>query len=782
MRLNRLIYPLKRTLLPKSAGNKARNLQLLLRLGLELPKTYVCDWQAFNAYVGNKQTILVSLEKQIKQTIDLNKNYAVRSSASVEDGLVQSYAGQFESILNVKGLMEIMQAIQDVWSSATATNVQVYRDRHQIKSEKINMGVIIQEMVLPVYSGVALSKNPVTGGDEIVVEAVEGEGTLLMQDGIKPHRWINKWGYWIEQDEQKNIPLNLIDEIVRQVNNVVEKIGHPVDMEWVYDGDKLYWVQIREITSINKLNIYSNYLSREMMPGMLKPLSFTIGAHLMSNGLVRWLKEIMGNIDVEPQDMVKSFYYRVYFNMGSIGKIFEKFGFPKESLELMLGVLPANIKKPKIKPTFRTFLRFPGIFFYLLKNLRLKERIRAQIDSLEEKLQPIKGTQLEQLNAEEQLVIIKKHKEIAENIGYFTSLSMFILSMYSRALKRLLNKQGIDISDFDVTENMPELEVYYPSVLIKELNEIYSSYPVNKQERISSSRFDELYKIEGIDVFLEMFESLLNRFGHLGDCGNDFSQPPWRETPDVLVKMITEFDYQEHQEHGKLKLADLRERRLVRPMFLHVYNRAREYQLLREKSSNLYTKSKIMFRYYFLAIGRNFVHNGLLTAADDIFYLTPTQVESAISGKLKSDDLIQIVEEHKNNMEHYKDLDLPTVIYGETPPPVCFENTKIFLGVPASVGSYIGKSCVVKNKDDFPKLKKGEVLIIPYSDVSWAPLFAQAGALISASGGLLSHGSIVAREYGIPAIVSVENAMRIPDGHMVIVDAHKGVVYVQEDT
>jgi pyruvate,water dikinase len=81
--------------------------------------------------------------------------------------------------------------------------------------------------------------------------------------------------------------------------------------------------------------------------------------------------------------------------------------------------------------------------------------------------------------------------------------------------------------------------------------------------------------------------------------------------------------------------------------------------------------------------------------------------------------------------------------------------------------------------DDFTKMEKGDVLIIPYSDVTWAPLFAQAGALISESGGLLSHGSIVAREYGIPAIVGVENAMKIPDGVLVSVDAHQGVVHVE---
>jgi len=123
--------------------------------------------------------------------------------------------------------------------------------------------------------------------------------------------------------------------------------------------------------------------------------------------------------------------------------------------------------------------------------------------------------------------------------------------MYNRALKRLLQKCNIEISDFDVTENMPELEAYYPSSQIEQLKHLYYSYQPEKQNEIATTSFVELCQVEGIDEFLNAFDTLLNRFGHLGDSGNDFSKPPWRETPDALVKMSAILGYRSTFETSK---------------------------------------------------------------------------------------------------------------------------------------------------------------------------------------------------------------------------------------
>jgi len=121
---------------------------------------------------------------------------------------------------------------------------------------------------------------------------------------------------------------------------------------------------------------------------------------------------------------------------------------------------------------------------------------------------------------------------------------------------------------------------------------------------------------------------------------------------------------------------------------------------------------------------------------------------------------------------------LPSIIYGDEPPPIQDPTLQKLVGIPTSLGHHTGYVVVVRGIQDFPKVKQGNVLVIPYSDVGWTPLFARAGAVVSESGGLLSHSSIVAREYNIPAIVSADGAMRLKDQTLVTVNGHTGEVII----
>ena len=122
---------------------------------------------------------------------------------------------------------------------------------------------------------------------------------------------------------------------------------------------------------------------------------------------------------------------------------------------------------------------------------------------------------------------------------------------------------------------------------------------------------------------------------------------------------------------------------------------------------------------------------------------------------------------------------MPEVIYGDEFVPQLGEIGDALTGIPTSRGHHRGVLRVVHDTDDFGKVQPGDVIAIPYSDVGWTPLFARAGAVVAAAGGMLSHSSIVAREYRIPCVVSVEGAMRLPDGTMVVVDGYAGTVAVE---
>ena len=138
------------------------------------------------------------------------------------------------------------------------------------------------------------------------------------------------------------------------------------------------------------------------------------------------------------------------------------------------------------------------------------------------------------------------------------------------------------------------------------------------------------------------------------------------------------------------------------------------------------------------------------------------------------------IQYHKDRMKQYDGIAVPERIMGEEEPPIGCEEKDILSGIPASAGCVKGSICVIQSFEDFKKMKTGEILVIPYSDVGWTPLFAKASAVIAESGGMLSHSAIVAREYGIPAIVSVANAMNIKDGQQVMVDANNGYIYLQK--
>jgi pyruvate,water dikinase len=135
----------------------------------------------------------------------------------------------------------------------------------------------------------------------------------------------------------------------------------------------------------------------------------------------------------------------------------------------------------------------------------------------------------------------------------------------------------------------------------------------------------------------------------------------------------------------------------------------------------------------------------------------------------------------KREMDDLRDIDPPSVIYGEEAPPLTKRRLTGLRGMPTSKGYYRGRARVVRSPSEFSRVQKGDVIVIPYSDVAWTPLFSKAGAVVAESGGMLSHSSIVAREYGIPAVVSVEGAMRIPDGVEVSVDGHLGLISLSQE-
>jgi pyruvate,water dikinase len=344
---------------------------------------------------------------------------------------------------------------------------------------------------------------------------------------------------------------------------------------------------------------------------------------------------------------------------------------------------------------------------------------------------------------------------------------------------------------------------------------------------------EELFLIPETAEVKDEFNSFIMKFGHLSDSGNDFSVSKWEEYPELLFDLIK----QSPEVSASLKLVGFNEligskagyKRLSR-----LYQKAGRYKIYREEISSLYVFGYGLFRYLFLSLGKEFKERGIIASEDDIFYLQKSEIDEIVRGidvnsKERLDQLVEhrkdeiegvideinpdstgrpdqlaeqrkaeisgiidrnngnstgrlhhLVEERKADMEASKDIVLPPVIYGDEAPVLEREKIKNIRGVATSSGSFRGRTKIIRGISEFARVNKGDVIVIPFSDISWTPILVKAGAIVSDSGGMLSHCSIIAREMGIPALVSVEDACSLQDDIYVTVDGSNGILTIHD--
>jgi len=772
------ILNLKDTRLPQSIGSKASKLRFLIEKRFQTPITYVCTWDAYIQYLKNDQQIRKIIKDELSRTIDVNRCYAVRSSANVEDVRDYSFAGQFKSFLNLHGIDNIMQAIEAIWSSTYSKGVKAYLERMGVDQSELKMAVIIQEMVSPTFSGVSFSRNPMTGMDEIIVEAIEGSGENILQNGITPGRWINKWGEWIGRPGNENIDLNLIQEVVTKTKEISQAYGEDVDVEWVYDGNTLNWVQLREITSLKNIVLYSNHFAREVFPGTIKPLIWSTNMPIVCGAWVRLFTELIGKNDIDPQSLAKSFYYRAYFNMGAIGKIFKALGLPSNTIELLMQIESKGSEKPSFKATKKTLLLLPRMLRSAIDKITFSRKIKAFLPAMKPQYQSFSIDQLRHLNEKDIITQIDRIYGLNEKTAYYTIVTFLLMGLYNRILEYQLKKIGVDSGHFDLTGELNELKQFDPNVNLRDLSQQLKQLDESVKEKIRRSSYREFLRLQGIDPFQKNVELFIKHFGHLSDSGNDFSSVPWRETPDIILKMIVNYTQPEDKSIQKIHFGDLKVSALRRLLLTPLHQRARNFRLYREEVSFLYTFGYGLFRVYFLALGDHFAHKEFIINREDIFYLYFDEVRDIVEKGSMEQDYMDKIALRKREIKEYQDITFPNIIYGDQPPPIKTPMGNKLKGIPTSKGYYKGQVRVIQGLKDFHKLKEGDVLVIPYSDVGWTPLFTKAGAILAESGGFLSHSSIIAREYGIPAVVSVPGVCRLKDDTMITIDGYQGEIII----
>ncbi|MCK6585843.1 MAG: hypothetical protein L6Q49_22285, partial [Anaerolineales bacterium] len=566
-------------------GKKGAGLHWLVKHRLLTPDTLVVTYSASEMIEHDPQAGFAKLKDALKDRLEFTEPYAVRSSANLEDDKELSFAGQFLTRTNVQGLDAVMSAIQDVLNSSRSETLQPYMKKLGEAGKELKMAVLIQKMVAPQISGVAFSKNPTTGLDEVVIEAVHGLGESLMQDGITPARWIYRWGQFTAKPESEAEFELVIREIANEARRIQKLYGSPVDLEWAYDGKNVYWLQIRPITALTNVPLYSNRISREVLPGIIKPLIASVNIPLVNTAWIRLFDSLMGKTHLKPEDLTSLFHYRAYFNMGAIGTIFEILGFPREGLEMLLG-FKRESKRPPFSPSLKTFRHIPRILSFAVRTWAYDRNVKAELAEFETHIQKTQAENIKSLSSRELLAKIDGHFKFNTLVAYQNIVIPILMSIYNAILKSQLKRAGVEFVDFNLTEGLPQVEDYDPNHYLDEMLKNFNELPMPVQEKIRSLSYRELKSVPEAGSFLQLVDKFIKRFGHLSESGNDFSKTPWREEPDKVIRMALDHAVSA-RDSQKTTWQTLKASAFLRIRMRPVYRRARIFRLLREQISSM---------------------------------------------------------------------------------------------------------------------------------------------------------------------------------------------------
>jgi pyruvate,water dikinase len=441
---------------------------------------------------------------------------------------------------------------------------------------------------------------------------------------------------------------------------------------------------------------------------------------------------------------------------------------PRDSLELLLG-LPAGSEQPGFSPTPETFRLLPGMVAMGGRLSRYGAVVDRTLPVIDEVYAWFAHRDLMELSDEQLLNDVEALRAIGVEAARLNVVTPLLANAYGTLLRSQLSRLGIDATALRIEDSGDASTD--PNAALAELGAAIAAHP---DGAAAATTLDDLPP----DLRRE-FDAFLDRFGHFSDSGNDFSIPPWRETPATLVTVASAHT-PSNSPTARIDWDDVESRipGWRRPAIAALKRTASAYAHRRDVVSSRYTYGYGLFRPYFLEIGRRLAATGALREPTDVWYLTVDELAETLRTPTDRSD---IVSGRRAEMEALRDASMPELVFGDdfVPSPGASDGRRMWSGKATARGHHRGPARVVEGLSDFDRVRDGDVLVIPYSDVGWTPLFAKAGAVVAEAGGMLSHSSIVAREYGIPCVVSVTGALEIPDGAIVVVDGYTGIVDVE---
>ena len=822
-------------------GGKATALSKLGKAINNIPDWFVVSYTGFD--VTNRE-LLEDARKEIEERLESfsdEEYFAVRSSAGNEDSAENSFAGQFETYLYVKK-MDVTQKVLEVYMSAFSERIETYRKENNIE-ELMIPSAIVQKMVNSEKAGVAFGANPVNSNiKEVVVSAVFGLGSGLV-DGIatadtytitnqniekniatKDFCHVLENGQVVQKEVQEELKTTQIlnDSEILEVKELVKKasdfFGRYQDIEWAYEGNNLYLLQSRPITTLSsskegKINVFDNSNIVESYGGITTPLTFSFIRMVYENVYIELCK--IFNVKQEKIEMNSQMFKnmlalidgRVYYNLyGWYGMLsmFPGLGNNKKFMESMMGVkesLPDDLF-PVPQATFKDKLGLVNTGWGLVKGfLNIRKQTKKFYERLNDALEDkeIENMDLYELHdyyyeLERQLL----HKWDAPLVNDF--LAMIFYGNLREQCKNLFKDEG-DLIHNDLLCDEGGIISSEPAKRIKEMAKIVKD---NDELLTLLESQDVLYiqkELAKYKEFKDMLDSYLDKFSDRCLQELKLETLTLKENPLSLYASIATFarrikntDIKEIDERANRINAEkkvkekLRFKPVQKAKFDFILKNARYTVKNRENLRFERTRLFGRVRELFLRIGFILTSMNVIEEKRDIFYLEVDEILYYIDGKSTTNNLKELISIRKEQYLKYNNMmpDERFYSYGAVNIGNDFKKeektsnikeTKIGLkGIGASPGKVTGKVRVIKEPAN-AKLEQGEILVAEFTDPGWIMLFPAASGILVERGSLLSHSAIVSRELGIPAIVGITGLIStLKDGDVVSMDGTTGEV------
>jgi pyruvate,water dikinase len=729
------LVSLDRALDPQKVGQKAATLAQLQRWGYAVPQGWVLP-------PGDDAEPLINA---INPSVDMP--WVVRSSAMGEDSDRASAAGQYQTVLNVtsrEGLRRAIAQCQDCYDDPTAAQ---YRQSKGVPEG--GMAVIVQVQIQGKYSGVAFSRDPASGdGDVVAIEGLPGLATNVVSGHVTPERYLVKVNSTAEAVESVTgksgqIPVKLIERVALLVRELEAHYhGVPQDMEWTYDGETLWVLQTRTITTL--LPIWTRRIAAEVIPGVIRPLTWSINQPLTCGVWADLFRSILGGRShpFEVRELATLHYGHAYFNATVMGQLFRRMGLPAESLEFL--TRGASMGRPSPLAMAKTL---PGLTKLLWQEWTLPSAFNREYRTV---FAPLLDTIATQPLPETATAILARIDAILSALQRATFFS--ILAPISAAVRQKL---------WRVEDRTLDTSVLPETAAMRSLHDLAA-----RHSDMPATSADANPLQHAMDAFLA-------QYGYLSDVATDISVPTWKEAPQPLWLLLDNLSAAPNPTPPQRQgwATRIVQRRLT----------------LKGKVAEIYCRLLAELRYGLLALAQVAQVQELLQQPEDIFFLTLSELREWVAHPSPelTVQLAAQVTTRTHEFELAQELQgVPPVVYG-TPPPLSVLQSPApaagsVQGIGASPGVAEGTVLVMRSLRQLPtQLSRQTILVVPYTDAGWSPILAQVGGIVAEAGGRLSHGAIIAREYGIPAVMDIAQAtQRFKDGQRVRIDGYRGIMEI----